>query len=92
MMSIPIRARFRRRPVGLLAATLLACGIATAQAPPEAPPEAASEAAPTTGPRLEVPEDVVDLGQLVRGETGEARFALHNRGDATLRILRAKPG
>lgn len=86
MMPIPIRTPFRRRAAGLFASTLLVCGVATAQAPsPEQTPA-------LSGPRIEVPEVEVDLGQLVRGETAEASFALHNRGGETLRILRAKPG
>jgi hypothetical protein len=48
--------------------------------------------APGGTPTIEVRERVVDLGQVNRGETVVARFALANVGDATLRIIRAKPG
>jgi hypothetical protein len=85
----------RRRPGRLVFAGLLvlAGGAAPAQEPP-APPavEQTDGTQPATGPRIEVEQHTVDLGQIVRGETAEARFAFHNRGDETLRILRAKPG
>jgi len=34
----------------------------------------------------------IDLGQISRGATVEARFELRNVGDADLHILEAKPG
>jgi hypothetical protein len=71
----------------LLLAALLGWGANVAQTPPPAAAETVVAA-----PRIEVAEREVDLGTVVRGETREARFALHNTGDATLRILRAKPG
>ena len=69
--------------------------MAFAQTGPDAPAEGQAAAQPTPakqGARIEMGQVEVDLGQLVKGETAEARFAIHNRGDETLRILRAKPG
>lgn len=72
------------------------CGLAlgwaplAAQAPPPPAEPQAEVAAPA--PRLVVDSNTIDLGQLVRGESAEARFALRNEGDAVLRVLRAKPG
>ena len=43
-------------------------------------------------PRAEVPEEVVDLGQVVRGEVREATFAVRNAGKAALHILHVAPG
>jgi hypothetical protein len=64
----------------------------TAQDPPAAG-QASTEAPPAKqGARIEMDQVEVDLGQLVRGETAEARFAIHNRGDEILRIVNAKPG
>ena len=84
------------RPAALLLAVLLVSGAAAAQSPRpvagEAEPPAAGAESAVAAPRIEVPEIEIDLGEVVRGETREARFALHNKGDATLRILRAKPG
>jgi hypothetical protein len=39
-----------------------------------------------------VESEQIDLGQLVRGSSAEARFTLRNEGETTLHILRAKPG
>ena len=93
--------RERIRSVAPLSARLLACGVAlascvaAAQSAPE-PPEVGQSPARSSpekqGPRIEMGQLEVDLGELVKGETAEARFAIHNRGDETLRILRAKPG
>ncbi len=44
------------------------------------------------GPRLLIEPEVHELGQVVRGENVEVRFALSNAGDAVLRILKADPG
>lgn len=74
----------------------MCCGLAlvwgpsVAQTPPPPPEAQAQETAPA--PRLVLETNLIDLGQLVRGESAEARFALRNEGDAVLRILRAKPG
>ena len=69
--------------------------VAVAQSAPE-PPESGQAPAQSLpekqGPRIEMGQLEVDLGELIKGETAEARFAIHNRGDEVLRILRAKPG
>jgi hypothetical protein len=59
-----------------------------APTPAQAPP--ADEVA--TPPRMEVEKDVIDLGDVVRGEEAVASFAVRNDGGETLRILKAKPG
>ena len=96
---ISVRKQLRSR--ALIRAHFLVCCVALmscvtlAQTVPDPP---ASEQAPAQSPpgkqgaRLEMDRLEVDLGQLVKGETAEARFAIHNRGDETLRILNAKPG
>jgi hypothetical protein len=93
MVATRQRPILASRPAALLAAAALACAGAAAQGPPPEPsgtePPAVSAAA---APALVVPQRVIDLGTVVRGEKREARFALNNEGDATLRILRAKPG
>jgi hypothetical protein len=95
MLDASVRRHFpnRQTAVALIAALALAGGPALAQAA-ESPPATprAGEPAPAIGPRLEIDQTEIDLGKIYRGETSEARFALHNTGDETLRILRAKPG
>ena len=44
------------------------------------------------GARVEVERLEIDLGQISRGATVEARFTLRNTGDRDLHILEAKPG
>jgi hypothetical protein len=83
-------AQARRRRRARLILPLLAVGLV--QAGSAAVAQAPVEENAATGPRVEAETTLIDLGQLLRGETSEARFALHNRGDETLRILRAKPG
>ena len=46
----------------------------------------------TAAPRLVVEEETVHVGEVPKGETRKATFLLRNVGDATLKILRAKPG
>jgi hypothetical protein len=93
MGSIPSRFTCRRQRLllpGLWCGLVLLCGVVSAQNEPpagEAPEEGSQPA-----PRLVVESKEIDLGQLVRGESAEASFALRNEGDAVLRILRAKPG
>lgn len=48
--------------------------------------------APVGAPRLSVLQQEVDLGEVIKGEVGEARFRLDNGGDAVLKIIRVKPG
>lgn len=70
-------------------------GSAPAQAPTgaQAPePVQAGTQEPARVPRLVAETREIDLGQVVRGATAEARFELRNEGDDVLRILRAKPG
>ena len=61
-----------------------ACLVAVAQSQP-----AGEVAAP---PRMEIEKEVVELGDVVRGEVVVASFAIRNVGGETLRILKAKPG
>jgi len=65
--------------LALAAALLAGAGYETAGAEP-------------TGPRVEVERLEIDLGQIARGATVEARFELRNVGDVDLHILEAKPG
>jgi hypothetical protein len=47
---------------------------------------------PVAPPRIEIDQDVIDLGSVIRGEEAVASFAIRNEGGETLRILKAKPG
>jgi hypothetical protein len=67
-----------------LAAALPGVGLTSAQT------EEAAEAAPP--PRMEVEQETVDLGDVIRGEAVVASFVVRNVGGETLRILKAKPG
>ncbi len=44
------------------------------------------------GPKLVVERPSISVGEVIRGEVREARFALRNGGDQPLRILRVNPG
>jgi len=68
----------------LVAVALPGAGPTVAQSQP-----AGEVAAP---PRMEVEKEVVELGDVVRGEVVVASFAIRNVGGETLRILKAKPG
>ena len=90
-----VRSRASVNAGSLVCSVALASCMAFAQATPD--PPAAGQASPDATPekqgaRIEMEQVEVDLGQLVRGETAEARFAIHNRGDEILRIVKAKPG
>jgi hypothetical protein len=41
---------------------------------------------------MEVEQETVDLGDVIRGEAVVASFVIRNAGGETLRILKAKPG
>ncbi len=43
-------------------------------------------------PKLEIQTTQIDLGQIVRGASAEARFELRNTGGETLEVIRVKPG
>jgi hypothetical protein len=43
-------------------------------------------------PRLQVKNEVIDLGTLEMGDPAEVRFELRNVGDAPLTIYSANPG
>lgn len=93
MGPAPSRIAVRRRLLpgpALWCALVLVGAQAGAQSPP--PPPESPATVSTAAPRLVLDTEVIDLGQLVRGESAEASFALRNEGDAVLRILRAKPG
>lgn len=47
---------------------------------------------PVSGARLSVEKEVVDVGDVNRGQVATATFILHNTGDAVLKVLSAKPG
>jgi len=80
-----IRIGFRLATAAcLLWAALPAAGQVATPSPPEG--EAASP------PRIEIENDVVDLGVVIRGEVVVVSFAIRNVGGETLRILKAKPG
>jgi len=51
-----------------------------------------TRAADPAGPRVEVETLEIDLGEISRGATVEARFRLRNVGDRDLHILEARPG
>ena len=42
-------------------------------------------------PQVHVPEESLELGTVREGADVKARFVIENRGQAELRILRAKP-
>jgi hypothetical protein len=81
--SAPVR-RFPR--IGWLGFAVSACLLAGTV------PTRAAEAQATGSPRLEPEESVLHAGTVIQGEAAEVEFVLHNRGDAPLTILRAKPG
>jgi len=81
----------------LCCALLLAPGWAAQDAKEEPRPSPGQAEARDSEPAAPAPRAVVetreiDLGQVVRGESAEARFELRNDGDEVLRVLRAKPG
>ena len=43
------------------------------------------------GPRMVVPEKVIDIGQVAQGELAEVVFKIRNEGDATLNINAVRP-
>jgi len=95
MKTVQARRRQRARSIlPFLAACLVQAGPAAVAQEPASSATAPSpvEQQAASGPRLEAETTLIDLGELVRGEASVARFAIHNRGDETLRILRAKPG
>jgi len=51
------------------------------QAPPAKP-----------GGRIQVEQEVVDVGDVVRGQEAKGTFLLKNVGEQTLKVLSAKPG
>ena len=70
----------------------LAALVVVASAGSGAGADPASSAAPTPVPRVEVEAEEIDLGEVARGDTVEARFLLRNTGERELRILEVKPG
>jgi hypothetical protein len=67
------------------ATVLLFLGVAAA------PAVAADPATASGTPRLVVENFTVDVGNVQRGKDAEAVFHLKNTGNATLKILSAKP-
>lgn len=47
---------------------------------------------PGESPVLQLDRSEIDLGQLIRGQTGQATFVLSNGGSAPLEILEVEPG
>ncbi len=60
--------------------------------PAELQPSTDAAAKAASGGRLSVAQEVVDVGDVVRGKVAEAVFVLKNTGTETLKILSAKPG
>ncbi len=54
--------------------------------------KAGKESAAKPGGRLQVEQEVVDAGDVVRGQEAKGTFLLKNVGDQTLKVLSAKPG
>lgn len=63
---------------------LLAAGVAAQGSDPKK--------APVGLPKIVVEQDVIELGEIVRGQKRETSFVVRNEGDSMLRILEAKPG
>jgi hypothetical protein len=59
---------------------------------PAAPSDTSEGAAVADGPRIVVDEPLVDVGEVVRGESATGQFTVRNAGTETLRIQRVKPG
>jgi hypothetical protein len=51
----------------------------------------AGDAAAGPGPRIFTPTPVLDLGEIMQGETASGKFVIENRGTATLQIERIRP-
>lgn len=62
---------------------------ATAQ---QGPATTGPSAPPGPSPKLEIAQEVIDLGELPRIGEAQATFVIRNTGEDTLRILSAKPG
>ncbi len=45
-----------------------------------------------SGGRVSIEQEVIDLGEVVRGATATATFVLRNTGEETLHVFSAKPG
>lgn len=73
------------RFVSLATALTWATGVVLAQ-------DVGKEPAAKPGGRLQVEQEVVDIGDVVRGQEGKGTFLLKNVGEQTLKILSAKPG
>lgn len=52
---------------------------------------AADQASPAAPASFRVVSDTVDVGDVIAGRTGVARFEFRNDGDVDVRILRAAP-
>ncbi|GEM_PF-6470752 len=79
-------ARARRRAAAWMASFVIASLLAPAFSH-------ADEASPSVSaqPKLEVESFSIDLGRISDDDSAQAVFILHNRGQAELRILKAKP-
>lgn len=75
-----------------LALLLAGCGPdAPAEEPaPEATPADVEVVSTDGAPRIHFPVEVLDLGELVQGETGKGSFVVQNTGEADLALERAK--
>ena len=54
--------------------------------------EVGKEPAAKPSGRLRVEQEVVDAGDVVRGQEAKGTFVLRNEGDHVLKVLSAKPG
>lgn len=77
-------------PAAILAAVLLG-GVAAVPAA-EMPAKPGTAAAKPAAPHMEIEQESIDLGQVVRGETAEAVFTIRNTGADVLKILNVRPG
>ena len=62
-----------------------------AQEAAAAPGSAESAVAAPSGPQAVVVQESIDFGTVKEGEDVKATFVIENRGQAELKILRAKP-
>lgn len=77
----------------VIAACFFACSlVGSVHAAPAAEAPKDPPAQKTGGPRLVIEQEVLDVGQVIRGQNATGTFILRNEGTDTLRVLSAKPG
>ena len=85
--SISLRQRFARSTRRLAALVTVVVCLVPVQATPAVPVADGGER-----PELRFENETLDLGQLIKGQVGQAEFRIANDGNAPLRILRVDPG